>query len=232
MKKKPSRHGAKRNTASGHGKQSTSPRGGPSDDRRNLYILAAAIAAIAGFATMAIIAYSLRDTGHIGGTEAVDDASASRTGLSRLVKVSPPQVLTDITFEDGDGKPHNLSEWKGKVVLLNIWATWCAPCRLEMPSLARLQAKLGSEDFVVVAVSQDRGGPAAPRSFLATAGLTQLGLFVDPSGKLTQTIKAPGMPLTVLIDREGRQVARLAGPAEWDSREAEAVIRAMIAEHR
>lgn len=232
MKKKPSRHGAKRNTASGHGKQSTPPRGGPSDDRRNLYILAAAIAAIAGFATMTIIALSLRDKGHNAGTEVLDEAGRSRTGLSRLVKVSSPQPVGEVTFTDGDGKLRNLSEWKGKVVLLNLWATWCVPCRLEMPSLARLQATLGGDDFAVVAISQDRGGVDAPRKFLATAGLAQLGLYVDSSGKLTQTMKAPGLPLTILIDREGRQVARLAGPAEWDSPEAQAVIRAIIAERK
>lgn len=219
--------------ASGQDKQITAPSGRPGSDRRLFYILAVALAAITGFVATVIIAKSVRDLRQTDVRETQPERvaeGAGAKGWSRLVKASPPVAMGEVAFVDGEGKPRNLAEWKGKVVLLNLWATWCAPCRAEMPSLARLQAKMGGADFAVVAVSQDRGGAEAPRKFLTNNGISQLGLYLDASGKLIQTLKAPGLPLTVLIDREGRQMARLAGPAEWDSPEAEALIRAAMAE--
>jgi thiol-disulfide isomerase/thioredoxin len=116
------------------------------------------------------------------------------------------------------------------VVLVNLWATWCAPCKREMPSLDRLQAKLGGADFAVLPISLDRTGPEKPRQFLAANGLKNLDLFLDSGNTLMQAMRAPGLPLSVLIDRQGREIARLAGPAEWDGAEAETMIRALLAQ--
>jgi thiol-disulfide isomerase/thioredoxin len=195
-----------------------------------IYILAAALAAIAGFAVMSLIA--VPDAGQpvksVIAENTADDA-AKPSGLEKLVRVQPPAALPDVAFTDGEGRDRNLGEWRGKVVLVNLWATWCAPCKLEMPSLDRLQAKLGGADFAVLPISLDRTGAEKPRQFLASNGLKNLDLFLDRGSTLMQTLRVPGLPLSVLVDRQGREIARLAGPAEWDSAEAETMIRAAMA---
>ena len=115
------------------------------------------------------------------------------------------------------------------MVLLNIWATWCVPCREEMPALDKLETKLGGKDFDVVAVNIDKGGPDKAAAFLNETGATHLALYTDPTGKLFSTIKTVGMPTTLIIDRNGKEIARLVGPADWASPEAIAVIEAAIA---
>lgn len=140
-----------------------------------------------------------------------------------------PKSLPEIRFEDGDGQPGTLTDFRGKVVLLNIWATWCIPCRKEMPTLDRLQAELGGPDFEVVALSIDRAGPGVVRKFFGEIGIEHLALYIDASGKAMFTLGVVGLPTTLLIDHEGREVGRLIGPAEWDSPEMTAFIRARIA---
>jgi thiol-disulfide isomerase/thioredoxin len=200
--------------------------------RLALYSLVAAVAAISGFLSM-----SLAD--RLGGQQAaeirlasddsaVTNSAQSGSGLEKLVRVKPPKSLPEIAFTDAAGAGHKLSEWKGKVVLVNLWATWCAPCKKEMPSLSRLQAKLGGADFTVLPISLDRGSPDKPRQYLSASKLDNLGLYLDPTSALLQTLTAPGLPLSVLLDREGREIARMAGPAEWDSAEAETIIRDAI----
>jgi thiol-disulfide isomerase/thioredoxin len=115
------------------------------------------------------------------------------------------------------------------VVLLNLWATWCAPCKVEMPSLNRVQAQLGGNDFAVLPISLDRQGPDLPRRFLASNNLSNLPLLIDASAGLAGKLEAIGLPATFILDREGREIARLLGPAEWDSPAALEVIRAAIA---
>lgn len=200
-----------------------------------IYILAAALAAIAGFTAMSLVVAP--DAGRPVKIVTVEDAASGSaagdagksSGLERLVRVEPANALPNLIFTDGEGRDRNLGEWRGKVILVNLWATWCAPCKREMPSLDRLQAKLGGADFAVLPISLDRTGPEKPRQFLASNGLTNLDLFLDRGGTLMQTLRVSGLPLSVLIDRQGREIARLAGPAEWDGAEAEAVIRAAIA---
>jgi thiol-disulfide isomerase/thioredoxin len=211
--------------------------GGPSQEgeaisRWTLYSLAAAGAAIAGFLTIALTdrllpAQPSQVTPPRQAATPASEAPAS-PGLERIVKLSAPKALSEIGFNDGDGKAHALSEWRGKVVLVNLWATWCAPCQKEMPSLDRLQAKLGGADFAVLPISLDRTGPEKPRQFLAASKLSNLGLYLDANNNLMQALAVPGLPLSVLLDREGREIARLAGPAEWDSTEAEKLIREAI----
>ena len=195
-----------------------------------IYILAAAFAAIAGFAIMSFVAAP--DGGQPAKNVTTEDATGEAgkpSGLEKLVRVEPAAALPDIAFKDGEGRDRNLAEWRGKVVLINLWATWCAPCKHEMPSLDRLQAKLGGADFAVLPISLDRTGPEKPRQFLTSNGLKNLDLYLDRGSTLMQTLRVPGLPLSVLVDRQGREIARLAGSAEWDSPEAGAMIRAAIA---
>ena len=130
-----------------------------------------------------------------------------------------PQPVPDIRFQDADGKPYTLSNIRGKVVLLNVWATWCAPCRKEMPALDRLQQKLGGAEFEVVALSIDSSGAAAVRRYYDEIGMRALAIYVDPTAEATGKLRTLGIPTTLLLDREGRERWRKTGPAEWDSPE-------------
>jgi thiol-disulfide isomerase/thioredoxin len=139
-----------------------------------------------------------------------------------------PKTVAAIQFEDANGRARSLSDFAGKIVLLNIWATWCTPCRKEMPALDRLQTALGGIDFEVVALSIDRRMDAV-RKFFAEVGIQRLAMYLDSSAKATRQLGAVGLPTTLLIDREGREIARLIGPAEWDSPEIVAFISCVIA---
>lgn len=155
-------------------------------------------------------------------------ASAGETPQNFAVHETP-KPLPEIRFEDGDGQPRALANFSGKVVLLNVWATWCIPCRKEMPTLDRLQAELGGPDFEVIALSIDRAGPEVVRKFFGEIGIEHLALHIDASSKAMFTLGVVGLPTTLLIDREGKEVGRLIGPAEWDSPEMAAFIRTHIA---
>jgi thiol-disulfide isomerase/thioredoxin len=146
-----------------------------------------------------------------------------------LVKADRPNV-PDLAFKDSSGTDIKLSKWQGRVVLLNLWATWCAPCRKEMPTLNDVQEQLGSKDFEVVALSVDRKGLEASSAFLKETEANSLGLYVDETTKSLDDLQALGLPVTVLIDRKGREIGRLLGPAEWNSAEAIALMKAAIAE--
>lgn len=143
-----------------------------------------------------------------------------------------PKTIANIAFDDGQGQSRNLADFRGKVVLLNIWATWCGPCRREMPSLDRLKKMLGGADFEVVALSIDRSGIEAVRKFYADVGLRNLALYIDSSGKVTRELATIGVPATLLIDREGREIGRLVGPAEWDEPDIVAFLKSVIARQR
>jgi thiol-disulfide isomerase/thioredoxin len=161
------------------------------------------------------------------------------TALSFAVADEPPKnfVLHDapkpvaaVAFENGQGQPQNLADFKGKVVLLNIWATWCVPCRKEMPALDRLQATLGGPGFEVIPVSIDRGGIATVRKFYTEIGVHNVGIYIDSSGKVLQALGAVGLPMTLLIDRAGREIGRIVGPAEWDATEIVGFLAPIISE--
>ena len=130
-----------------------------------------------------------------------------------------PREMPEISFEDETGERRDLSAWRGKVVLLNVWATWCGPCRREMPTLDRLQDRLGSPAFEVVALSIDRAGPDVVRRFYDEIAIKHLEILVDRRGVAARSLGIPGLPTTLLIDRQGRELARLVGPAEWDTPE-------------
>jgi thiol-disulfide isomerase/thioredoxin len=154
----------------------------------------------------------------------------ARDSLAAFLVKPQRTALPDIAFQDGSGAPLRLSAWKGRVVLVNLWATWCAPCRKEMKTLAALQSKLGSPDFEVVAISVDRKGVEASSAFLAETGAQSLRLYVEPSARIVADLQTVGLPSTFLVDRAGREIGRLLGPAEWDSPEAVALVEAAVAE--
>jgi thiol-disulfide isomerase/thioredoxin len=139
-----------------------------------------------------------------------------------------PRPVPEIQFENGQGEALSLADFRGKIVLLNIWATWCAPCRREMPTLERLQIELGGADFEVVALSLDRKGLPVVKEFYEELGLQELAMYVDESGAAQRALNALGLPTTLLLDRDGNEIGRLLGPAEWDSPEMVSFIRGYI----
>ena len=137
----------------------------------------------------------------------------------------PARAAPDVAFTDAAGHKLSLADFRGKVVLLNFWATWCGPCVQEMPSLDRLQAKLGSDRFTVVAISVDRQGLADVMPFLAKTAVHSLTTYLDPSGASMRAFGVRGLPTTFVIDRDGHEAGRLEGMARWDTPEAEALMR-------
>lgn len=196
--------------------------GGPgarSGARRRLVLLAA-VAATAGLAAATLALRSVGQAPPYSGT-----ASPPAVPTDRLAPVHPPRQLPELHFVRGDGREMSLGDFRGRAVLLNFWATWCVPCRVEMPALDRLQAAFGGADFEVVALSIDRGGPSAVQAFYREVGLTALRPYIDPIGAASRELGAVGIPTTLLIDRNGREVAWRIGPAEWDSPEMIRAIR-------
>ncbi len=154
-------------------------------------------------------------------------ASAAQAPQNFAV-LDTPAAVPEISFTDATGQPKTLADYSGKVVLLNIWATWCSPCRKEMPTLDRLQAKLGGPDLEAVALSVDRGGPELVTKFFAETGVTHLSLNIDISAKAMFALGTVGLPTTLLIDRRGKEVGRLIGPVEWDAPDMVDFIRGRI----
>ena len=152
--------------------------------------------------------------------------------VAALTMAAAPLKLPDLAFEDADGKPRKLSDWRGKTVLVNLWATWCVPCRREMPALEGLQEKLAGPNFEVVAINIDTRDPDKVRNFLKEANLTRLGYFNDQKAKVFQDLKtigrALGMPTSVLVDPQGCEIATIAGPADWASDDAIKLITAAM----
>jgi thiol-disulfide isomerase/thioredoxin len=143
---------------------------------------------------------------------------------------SEPKPAPELTFLDAQGNEVSLADFRGKVVILNLWATWCAPCRREMPSLDRLQAAHGDDGLQVLPLSLDRGEIDKIETFYDEVGLPNLGIYHDPQAAAGRAFGAYGLPTTIVIDREGREIGRLLGPAEWDSEEALALVQAVLAE--
>lgn len=131
-------------------------------------------------------------------------------------------------FTDPDGGEHRLSDWRGRHVLLNFWATWCAPCRKEMPMLDALQSEFGGDAFEVVTVATGRNSVPGIRRFFEETGVENLPILLDPKQELAREMAVLGLPITVLIDPEGREIARLIGDAEWDSDSAKAIIASLL----
>ncbi|WGR59350.1 TlpA family protein disulfide reductase [Paracoccus ferrooxidans] len=154
----------------------------------------------------------------------IDWQAAHDGGLAKLAPTDPTPVPAT-TFTDPEGGTHSLADWRGKVVLLNFWATWCAPCREEMPSLDALQAEMGGADFEVLAIAAGHNPPPAVRKFLDEEGIAHLPVHLDPRQQLAREMGVMGMPVTVLIDRDGNEIARLIGGADWSSETAKELVR-------
>lgn len=147
-------------------------------------------------------------------------------GLERL---SPPAAVPDEAFTTPDGAGHRLADFKGRGMVVNLWATWCAPCVAEMPSLDALSKALAPQDIAVLPLSSDRGGADAVRAWYQQHGITALPVLLDPKGALARAFNARGIPTTIIVNRGGRAVARLEGAADWAAPAAQATIRALAA---
>ncbi len=143
-----------------------------------------------------------------------------------------PKRLPDLEFLDADDKPLHFADFKGKAMLVNFWATWCAPCVKEMPSLDRLQAAMGKDKFVVLPLSLD--GPSRPKvaPFFEDKKLTNLGIYFDKGRRVMQALDVSILPTSILVDRSGREIGRLEGEADWDKPEAVALIKAAVGDAR
>ena len=152
--------------------------------------------------------------------------------VAALAVAQRPFRVPDLAFKDAQGHDKTLADWRGRTVLLNLWATWCVPCRREMPALDALQAKLGGPDFEVVAVNIDTRDPAKPLAFLKDVGVTHLAYYSDASAhafeNLKEVGKAFGMPTTEIVDRNGCEIGNMAGPAEWGSDDGVKLVSAAV----
>jgi len=161
-------------------------------------------------------------------------APLARGEVAGVVVASRPLLIPDLAFRDESGSERHLAQWRGRTVLLNLWATWCIPCRKEMPALDALQAKLGSPQFEVVSINIDTRDADKPRAWLKEAGISRLSYYADASVKVFQDLKlvgrAIGMPTTVLLDPQGCEIGTIAGPAEWASEDALKLVRAALAQ--
>jgi thiol-disulfide isomerase/thioredoxin len=155
---------------------------------------------------------------------------AGNASMAAFIDKTPRADIAPFDFAGPDGSTTELSKWKGRVVLLNLWATWCAPCRKEMPDLAELQKKLGGPEFEVVALSVDAKGAEASGAFLKELGVDNLAVYADQKMKSMSALQAIGLPATLLIDRNGKEAGRVLGPLPWASPEAIAKIEKLIAE--
>lgn len=140
--------------------------------------------------------------------------------------------MPSLAFKDGEGRERTLADFRGRMIVLNVWATWCAPCRKEMPTLDRLEGALGGPQFEVVALSINRAGLGAVRKFFDEIGVKRLDLFIDERGRTLSELGAYGLPTTLLVDPKGLELGRLVGPAEWDSNEMIAFLRSQIERSR
>jgi len=182
-------------------------------------ILTAVAAAAAGYAL-------LRQTDSSGGPPPFQGT------LGAFTATDPPAPIEDFSFVSGDGRRLRLADLSGKVLLVNLWATWCAPCVREMPALDRLQAAMGGAHFEVVALqTMDPKGIGAVAPFYARIGAEALTIYADPDDMAPRIFGIPGLPVTILLDAAGRERGRLLGSADWDSAEAQALIRYYLVEN-
>ena len=159
-------------------------------------------------------------------------APLARGEVAAFTVADGSQRLPDLAFRDANGTERNLADWRGRTVLLNLWATWCVPCRKEMPALDALEGKLGGTAFEVVAVNIDTRNADKPRVWLNEVGVGRLGYYADPSAKIFQDLKtmgrAAGMPTTLLVDPAGCEIGTIFGPAEWASADALKLVTAAL----
>ena len=164
-----------------------------------------------------------------GTGSAVENSASSpeRSRLGEFIPASPPAQAPAVSFVDLAGNTVSLAEFAGKFVLVNLWATWCEPCLREMPSLERMQSRLGDK-ITVVAISEDRGGNKTVEPFIDKLGLKSFKTYLDPKSDAGRAFRVEGLPTSFLIDREGRVLGRVDGAAEWDSPKLLGVLRSFL----
>ncbi len=159
----------------------------------------------------------------------LDTLNALRDGdMEKLEFHSEPRPVSQEAFTTPGGDARTLADWRGKVVVLNFWATWCAPCRHEMPMLDALQAEMGGEAFEVITIATGRSALPGIERFYEEAEIEHLPILLDASQAVARDMAVLGLPVTVILNREGKEIARLSGDAEWDSDNAKAIIAALI----
>jgi thiol-disulfide isomerase/thioredoxin len=217
---------------------------GPQNTARSHAIRRLAVILAGGVLGVAVGLAGVYGIGRLAGNAAVD--AACKPALETARRMAPlakgevaavavagvPKALPALTFQDGHGATKTLADWRGRTVLFNLWATWCVPCRKEMPALDALQDKLGGPEFEVVSVNIDTRNLDKPKAWLEEVGVKRLGYFADSSAKVFQDLKAIGkafgMPTTLIVDPNGCEVATLAGPAEWASDDAIRLVTAAL----
>jgi thiol-disulfide isomerase/thioredoxin len=206
------------------------------DARRRIVLVGAAAVGVTALGTI-----GLYGSGGAGNSAAQCRAAAAvserigplaRGEVAAVNAARAPQPMPNLTFLGPAGAPTSLGAFRGRTVLLNLWATWCAPCKQEMPALDKLQAELGGPDFEVVAVNIDTRNLDRPKTWLREAGIERLAYYADPEAKVFQELKrvgkAFGMPTTLLIDPHGCELAVINGPADWASEDAFKLVRGAL----
>ena len=165
----------------------------------------------------------------VGGGSAAEDNPGvpERARLGEFIPASPLLPAPAVSFVDLAGNTVSLSEFAGKVVLVNLWATWCEPCLREMPSLERVQSRLGDK-IAVVAISEDRGGSKTVEPFIDKLRLKSVKIYLDPKSAMERAFKVQGLPTSFLIDRQGRVLGRVEGGAEWDAPKLLEVLKSFL----
>ncbi len=179
------------------------------------------------FWTSAVLYLSLGFGANAADTEMLNDL---RDGdMAKLEFHKAPVNASDAVFTSPDGSEHRLSDWQGKYVLVNFWATWCAPCRAEMPMLDALQQEFGGDTFEVVTVATGPNPLPAIERFFEEKSITALPVLLDPKQALARGMGVGGLPITVILSPDGQEIARLQGEADWNSDSARAILAALIA---
>jgi len=213
------------------------PAAGAPRRRLPFVIAAAAVAAATGLGLFyGMGGFSRKVAGEAACAPAVATASRLkpllRGEVAAILPATDAQRVPDLAFTDTGGAARRLAEFRGRWVLVNLWATWCAPCRAEMPALDALQARLGGDRFEVVAIDLDTRNPERARTFLGEIGVRRLAFYADHSAQVLRDLRtigrAVGLPTTLLVDPAGCEVAHLPGPANWASEDASALIRAAV----
>ncbi|NNE87394.1 MAG: TlpA family protein disulfide reductase [Silicimonas sp.] len=155
---------------------------------------------------------------------------ALREGTMKKLRFVDPVAVSDATFTHADGGEHSLAQFEGKHIILNFWATWCAPCRKEMPMLSELQSEFGGDAFEVVTIATGRNELGGIKRFFADVEVDNLPIYLDPRQSLAREMAVLGLPVTLIIDPEGNEIARMIGDAEWNSESAKAIVRGLIGE--
>jgi len=204
--------------------------------RRRLSAAAAPLLALAVLGGVYGIAHLRSNPADAACRQAVETASRiaplAHGEVAALTVARTPFSVPNLAFKDSAGHPRTLADWRGRTVLLNLWATWCVPCRREMPALDALQARLGGANFEVVAVDIDTRDAEKPLAFLKEVGVTHLSYYSDDSAQVFEDLKtagkAFGMPTTLIIDRQGCEIGDMAGPAEWSGDDGTKLISAVL----